>query len=336
MSIWIDKEGRYHVGLMVRGERVHRKLPEGASKGDAKQLEADLRAAIGAGRKPEIPGDPPLTAVMGLYVEHADSLRSPDTAKFHAARIGPWAEKYRASQARECAAHILRDMRGHYAAATINRSLGALKKALALAWDRGLTPENYGLRVKRIPEHNMRDMALSMEEVRQLTEHASEQVATAVWVSLFTGCRRGEILAIRKDDIGRDAITIRAGNTKTLRTRVVPIVPPLRQYLDRLPLKITAEGLKTGFQRARVAAGMPWVTFHDLRRSCGTLMIQAGVDLYVVSKLLGHSTVAVTQARYAHLQVDQLRQGLVQTFGEITPEIAPGQKQQRPRRAASA
>lgn len=273
-----------------------------------------------------------MTEVLGLYLEHASTLRSPETAIHHANRLGPWAEKYRASAARECAAHVLRDMRGHYAEATINRSLGALKKALALAWERGLTPENYGARVKRVPEHNMRDMTMTMEQVKRLADCASEQVAAAIWIAIFTGCRRGEILAMQASDIGPDSIAIRAGNTKTLKARTVPIVPPLRRYLAAVPLAINYEGLKTGFRRAREAAEMPWVTFHDLRRSCGTLMIEAEVDLYVVSKLLGHSTVAVTQARYGHMQVAQVRAGLEKTFG-IAPGIAPG-KQKRPRRAA--
>lgn len=315
MSIWIDKDGRRHVGIMVRGKRVHRILPAGATASDAKQLEADLRAAVGRDRTPVIPGDPQLTAVMGVYLDHAKTLRSPKTAIHHANRVGPWAEKYRASQARECAAHMLKDMKAAYAPATINRSLGALKKALAIAWERGLTAENYGLRVKRIPEHNMRDMTLDLKQVKLLADCASDQVAAAIWIALFTGCRRGEILALRPEDIGADAIAIRAGNTKTLKARTVPIVPPLRKYLSAVPLKINFEGLKTGFRRAREAAEMPWVTFHDLRRSCGTLMIEAGVDLYVVSKVLGHSSVAVTQQRYGHMQVDRMRDGLELTFG---------------------
>jgi integrase len=271
-----------------------------------------------------------MTAVMGLYLEHAKTLRSPDTAIHHAARVGPWAEKYRASQARECAAHILRDMTGAYEPATINRSLGAMKKALQLAWERNLTTENYGLRIKRLPERNLRDMTLTMEQVKRIADCASEQVATAIWVAIFTGCRRGEILAIRPEDIGPDTIAIRAGNTKTLKARTVPIVAPLRRYLAALPLAINFEGLKTGFRRAREAAEMPWVTFHDLRRSCATLMIEAGVDLYVVSKVLGHSSVAVTQQRYGHMQVEQLRAGLDRTF---TPGIAQT-KTKRPRKAA--
>ncbi len=47
----------------------------------------------------------------------------------------------------------------------------------------------------------------------------------------------------------------------------------------------------------------------------GTLMIAAGVDLYVVSKVLVHSSVAVTQSRYAHMQIDQLREGMNRAFG---------------------
>jgi integrase len=332
MSTWIDKDGRRHVGIMVHGKRVHRKLPEGATARDAQLLEAELLSAMAKSRAPVIPGDPSMVEVMGLYLEHTKTLRSPKTATFHAARIGPWAEKYRASQARECAAHILKDMTGAYAPATINRSLGAMKKALALAWEHGRTPENYGLRIKRVRENNLRDMTLTMDQVKQLADCASDQVATAIWIALFTGCRRGEILAMRQEDIGADTITIRAGNTKTLKARVVPIVAPLRKYLAAIPLQVNAEGLKTGFRRARERAEMPWITFHDLRRSCGTLMIEAGVDLYVVSKVLGHSSVAVTQSRYAILADERVRNGMEQAFG-VTPEITPG-KEKRPRRAA--
>jgi len=39
MSIWIDKAGRRHVGIMQGGKRVHRILPPGASASDAKQIQ---------------------------------------------------------------------------------------------------------------------------------------------------------------------------------------------------------------------------------------------------------------------------------------------------------
>lgn len=252
---------------------------------------------------------------MGLYLQHADTLRSPKTAKNHAIRCTPWIAGKRASDAPAVAAKMAQDMHGMYKPATINRSVGALSKAVRLAYKLRIIDSEYAGLIERVPENNMRTTTLTVAQVKKLTECASNNVRAAIWIALYTGCRRGEICSIEAQDIGEDAITLRAGNTKTLRTRSIPIVSPLRPWLRFLPLPINAEGLKSGFQRARVKAGLEHVNFHDLRRSCGTLMIEAGVDLYVVSKLLGHSSVKVTQDRYAHLQTQRIAEGLEKTFG---------------------
>lgn len=319
MSIWTDKRGRRHVGIMVGGKRIHRVLPEGASARDAKQTEAELRASVARAAKPVIPGDPPLSTILGLYIDHTATLRSPETARYHAMRLGPWADQYTASQARQCAAHLTQDMVQHYASATINRSLGALKKALTLAWERGITQENYGLLIKRLPEHNERQIYLEINDVRRLTDCASDAVGAAIWLALLTGCRRGEILKLRPEDIGPDTITIHAGNTKTLRTRTVPIIAPLRHWLRYIPIPLTAEGLKSGFHRARVKAGMPEIHFHDLRHSCASILLANGADMLTISRILGHTSIKTTE-RYTHLQVDAQRRAMAAAFAEITPE----------------
>lgn len=327
MSIWTDKQGRRHVGVMVSGERVHRVLPETASARDAKQLEAEIRNSLGQ-KRPTLPGDPLLTDVMNWYRAHAKTLRSPDTALYHADRCGPWVAGNRASQVRQVVATMKTDMHGHYAPATINRTLGTLSKALRLAYDRGATPHDFSSQVKRIPDTVRRDVTLTVKEIERIAKAASEPVRAAIWIALYTGCRRGEILSIRAEDIGPDTITLRAGATKTLKTRTIPITSALRPWIKHLPLSVNFEGLKTGFRRAREAAKLPHVTFHDLRRSCATLMVGAGVDLYVVSKLLGHSSVAVTQSRYAHLQVAAVADGLEKAFG-IAPAITPAKSRKR-------
>lgn len=252
---------------------------------------------------------------MALYIRHADNLRSPSTAKDSANRIGPWVQKYTASQARECAAHIVRDLRKAYEPATINRSLATLKKGLALAWEDGLTPINYGPMVKSLATNNKREMFLSIEQVQRLADCCPEPARAAVWIALLTGARRGEILKMRPEDIGPDSITIHAGNTKTLRTRVVPIVRAVRPWLKHVPIAYTNyEGLKTAFQRARIAAEMPWVNFHDLRHSCASILMASGASLYEVAKILGHTSITTTQ-RYAHLEVQQLRSSMSRAFG---------------------
>lgn len=259
--------------------------------------------------------------ILELYAQHCDlHLRSPDTAKFHAARLYPWAEKYRASEAVACAAAFIKDASKRvkqpdgsiapaYTPATINRSLGAMTKGLRLAWESDRIPENYGAKVKRLPENNQREVFLSVDEVGKLAAACSPQVATAVWVALLTGARRGEVCKIRTEDIGADTITIPRSHTKKLKPKVVPIVPALRPHLKALPLAINYEGVKTGFRRAREAVGMEHVHFHDLRHSCASILIGLGVDLYTVSKILGHGSISTTQ-RYAHLQVEQQRAAL--------------------------
>lgn len=342
MPIRKDKAGYWHAEACVNRKRLHRRLPAGASQSDAKRVEAELIRALHKTqpkRAPVIPGDPPLTELLAEYTErHALTLRSPETARFHAYRIGQWLEGRRASETREVAAAIRDDLLKAYKPATVNRSLGALRKALALAWEQGKTEADYSTLVKRIAEHNARTTSLTIAEVARLADHASQQVRAAIWLSLFTGCRRGEILAMRPEHIGAESITIPAGSTKTLRSRSVPIIAPARPWLEHVPLTINFEGLKTGFRRAREAAGMPHVTFHDLRRSCGTLLIQHGVPLHVVSKLLGHTSTTVTERVYAHLGSDQLRKGL-EKLGHVYTESLhrdPERQDKRPRRAAAS
>ncbi len=60
---------------------------------------------------------------------------------------------------------------------------------------------------------------------------------------------------------------------------------------------------------ARSKAAMPSVRFHDLRHSCASLLLAAGVDLYTISRILGHSSIQMTQ-RYAHLQTDALKKAM--------------------------
>jgi len=343
MSIWEDKQGRKHVGIMVGGQRIHRVLPQGATAGDAKLLEAELRGAVHKSPKQvQIPGDPPMTAIMAIFTDHAKSLRGTAHAEQAAQRIGPWAEKYKASQAREFAAHVIKDMRAKikdektgkmkqaYADATINRSLATAKKGLSLAWEQGLTPHNYGPFIKTLQLNNAREVFLSVDQVKKIADHCSEQAQAAIWAALLTGARRGELFKLRSEFIGEDSITFVSKTTKTMRTRVIPIVPALRPWLKHFPLTITIDGIKSAWRRARVAADMEHVNFHDLRHSCASIMLGLGVDLYTIGKILGHSNTQTTQ-RYAHLQIEQQRVAL----GKLSALVVPQEKKKSRKKVAA-
>ncbi len=77
-------------------------------------------------------------------------------------------------------------------------------------------------------------------------------------------------------------------------------------FTDAVGRPIIPESVSHAFHRARIAAGLPAVRFHDLRHSAATLLLAEGVPLAVVSDLLGHSGIAITAAHYAAI-VPELR-----------------------------
>lgn len=75
------------------------------------------------------------------------------------------------------------------------------------------------------------------------------------------------------------------------------------------------EVLAEGCARARI----PTLSPHALRHTFGTRWLQAGGDIYKLSKILGHSSVAVTEAHYAHL----LKEDLVAASQQVKIPVAP-------------
>lgn len=324
MSIWQDTEGRWHAEACIPPRRrLHRRCAKGQSESDAKRLEAELiralHATAPAERVTRVPDNPALTDILGHYHDvHAPTLRS-NTSQYHALRIAAWCEGKRASDTRAVVKKIKADLAPVYAPGTINRSLGTLRKALHDAWIDEDHPHrvsaDYSSLVTPVADaHRARKVTLSLDDVQRIADHASANVRAAIWCCLFTGCRRGEILKARPEDIGHDTLRVLAGNTKTLRYREVPIVAAARPWIAKLPLPVNFEGVKSGWRRAREAAGMRHVQFRDLRRSCGTLLLQAGAPMHVVSQILGHTSVTVTEKHYAFLADKQKRAAMARAF----------------------
>jgi integrase len=91
------------------------------------------------------------------------------------------------------------------------------------------------------------------------------------------------------------------------------------------------EVMTEGSARAKI----PSLTPHVLRHTFGTRWLQAGGDIFKLSKVLGHSSVAVTEAHYAHL----LTEDLVAASQQVKIPVAPrtgGNVVRMPRRERSA
>lgn len=191
--------------------------------------------------------------------------------------------------------------------ATINRRLAILRRVANLAhrqW--GWLEADIARRVQLLPGEKARHIYLTPAQVAKLAGAARDRrVADAIVLAATTGLRRGELLRLQQRD--RHDATLHLRDTKNGRPRLVPLPAEARNI--KLPIALTIDELRKGFDRARARAGMRDVHFHDLRHTYASWLVQSGAPLVAVRDLLGHSSLAVT-SRYAHLATADLQRAV--------------------------
>lgn len=70
-------------------------------------------------------------------------------------------------------------------------------------------------------------------------------------------------------------------------------------FANRLGRRLDSSALRRRFERARNAAGLEPLRFHDLRHTYGSLLVAGGIDLPSVKAAMGHSRLSTTE-RYLH------------------------------------
>ncbi|HEX7408131.1 MAG TPA: site-specific integrase [Candidatus Binatia bacterium] len=135
----------------------------------------------------------------------------------------------------------------------------------------------------------------------------------------LTGCRRGEVLALRWEDVDLEGGVLRLPDAKA-GARTVALGASAATLLAELPRNgkhvvhsafssdrpLSCSALEDAWDRIRTSAKIPDARLHDLRHTVGTYGGQAGLNAFMVRDLLGHKTLAMT-GRY--VQRDLIRCG---------------------------
>lgn len=209
-----------------------------------------------------------------------------------------------------------------------NRARAVLSKMMELAEVWGIRPANSNpcRHVKKYPE-NKRERFLNAEEFKRLGETLSEAeqqnieppyAIAAFRLLIFTGCRRGEILSLRWDNVDWDHQCLRLTDSKT-GPKVVHLNAPALELLQNIERKEGSpwviSGRKPGkhlvdvkgpWRRIREKAGLEGLRIHDLRHSFASIGAVGGVPLQMVGMLLGHTQTSTTE-RYSHLAPDPVK-----------------------------
>lgn len=211
-------------------------------------------------------------------------------------------------------------------AATANRYLALLSKLFSLAAQWGHIERNPARGIQKYREAGPRHRWLSGEELKRFLEElgaeSDRNTSVAIQLLLLTGVRKMELLSLRWSDVDLQNMSFRLIRTKSGKSRVVVLNSMAYGLMVQLHSKKvegcpwvfparTGNGhlidLRKPLQRAMDRAKLQDLRPHDLRRSYASLLANAGVDIYQIKDLLGHSSVAVTQQSYAHLQQSTLR-----------------------------
>jgi len=237
---------------------------------------------------------------------------------------------------------------------TVNKHIFLYNRVLTLARHWGMLEprKTFGQKMARVPVGDAPQRLLEPPEIARLlaacdaTRHP--WLPLIVRLLLLTGARKGEVLNARWRDIdpARGVLTVPV--SKSGRARRIVLGAAALELLDQIADRAQALGQSTlprdalftnpetglpytcihrAFDRARGRAGLKTVRIHDLRHTFASLLVNAGVSLYEVQKLLGHGSVQMTQ-RYAHLRDTGLRDRVALVAQALErPALSPGRFQ---------
>jgi integrase len=203
---------------------------------------------------------------------------------------------------------------------TANRTLTILKAALNHAFDEGDVQSNvaWGRRLKPFKKADApRIRFLTKDEARRLVNASDVEFRPLVQAALFSGARFGELARLKCSDFSVDSGTLAIWQSKTGKPRHIHLSDEAARFFreiiagragDEIMLRKAngrawakseqARPMLAAVQRAKIS---PPISFHVLRHSFASLLVQNGAPLNVVAALLGHANDRMTQKHYAHL-----------------------------------
>ena len=229
-------------------------------------------------------------------------------------------------------------------AAGLNRKVRAIKTAMRQAefWD--LLPVQKWERVTKFKENKHRLEFHSPQEIAQILEACpSLALVAVVMLGCRAGLRRGEMAALKWAHIDFARRGVWVAPHKTEKGRLVPLATDLRAVLIRAKKAAQSDyvielgdgssrnstGFISAYYRKTMKELVPFHCFlHKLRHTFASHLVQNGVDLYRVSKLMGHSSIKMTE-RYAHLAPPNFEEAITCLPAVKMPPLPQKKKKQK-------
>ena len=276
-----------------------------------------------------------------VFMPDAESRWKPETARKAKEHVANWIHPVTGdTPLREInLTHVKRIRASLSKADRSPRSQQYIFRTFTMVWntarDHGLVDETCPTKASsfRLPKvDNERQRYLTVDEEKTLLEKIKakgQQAHDMAVVAVDAGLRFGEVAGLTWGCVDLVNKLIRVINTKSGKDRIVPLTERLTEMFEGMaagkPNVLVfpnnkgnrqtqiPSSFKRGVVYAKLNEGVDdpkmKVSFHTLRHTCASRLVQSGADLYRVQRLLGHSTPVMT-ARYSKLADDDLRQAV--------------------------
>lgn len=168
-------------------------------------------------------------------------------------------------------------------------------------------------------------IVLSKEELNSIMNHKFaivrlQQVADLFLLQCFTGMAYVDIMNFdKKTHLQNDFICINRQKSET--ESLIPVLPQTRSLLEKYAYqipKISNQKYNSYIKEVAEIVGIEkQLTTHIGRKTCGSILLNEGVSIEVVSRILGHRDTKITQHIYA--RVNELR--ITREMGVVNIEI---------------
>lgn len=220
---------------------------------------------------------------------------------------------------------------------TANRVLALVKAMFNSCIDSGRINGNPASRLRPFEEHS-RERFLQADELPRfwaaLEAEPSEKIRDFILLSLFTGQRRSNVLAMRWDDVNLERGLWSIPQTKTGK-HTVPLTAEATAVLTRRSEKKTGDYVFPGrhgaghltdpmgaWKEILKRAGISDLRLHDLRRSLGSWQAKTGASLPIIGKTLGHTRAETTQV-YSRMDYDPVLASMTVATNAILAAAKP-------------
>ena len=350
MAIY-KRGGVYWYEFEFKGERIRESTHQG-NQNVARNMESSRRTAKAKGEVGILdkPQAPTLREFSVLFMKQIqmDCASKPDTISFYNSKLTQLLKSKLAGvrldlidekaieSYKRARTQTVSNRKRPMSVASVNRELATLRRLLRMAVDQdyiGRVPK-----VKLLRGERGREFVLSREIEQKYLDALPAHMRSLATVMIDTGLRVGEALKLEWNNVNiREEpgyLQVRSIHSKNHKPRTVPLTPRARRILEAQSERTGivfrnpngAPNYQTWLNQQHVAIrtelGLP-ADFvpHSLRHTFGTRLGETGADAFTIMKLMGHSSVAISQ-RYVHPSTESMKSA-IERLGAEVPTKSP-------------